>query len=164
MGKAPSQEKNLITNRKARHLYHILQTVEAGVELAGTEVKSLRAGQGSLTDAYALADRDELWLQGLHIPPYTQGNRYNRDPDRRRRLLLHRREINRLRGQVAIKGMTLVPLRVYLTPRGWVKVEIGLCKGKKVYDKRDDIRERDLRREAQREMKHQPRHRGRDEE
>ncbi len=148
-----SQAKNLITNRKARHLYHVLETFEAGIELAGTEVKSLRTGQGSLVDAYAVVQQGELWLQGLHIPPYEQGNRYNRDPYRKRRLLLHKREIGRIAGQVAAKGITVVPLRVYLNARGRVKVEIALCKGKKVFDKRQDIRDRDERREAEREMK-----------
>ncbi len=153
MAKGTSAGKALITNRKARHLYTILDTHEAGIELAGTEVKSLREGHGSLTDAYAAARGGELWLQGLHIPPYSQGNRYNKDPDRQRKLLLHRREMNRLMGSVSTKGLTIVPLRVYLSERGWVKVEIALCRGKKVYDKRHDIRDRDLRREAEREMK-----------
>jgi SsrA-binding protein len=154
MAKSAPGAKTLITNRKARHLYEILDTMEAGLELAGTEVKSLREGKGSLTDAYAVGRGDELWLQGLHIPPYEHGNRYNKEPDRLRKLLLHRREINRLLGTVATKGLTIVPLRVYLNDRGWVKVELALCRGKKVYDKRRDIRDRDLRREAEREMKH----------
>jgi len=153
MGKSSAAGKNLITNRKARHLYEVLDTFEAGIELAGTEVKSLREGHGSLTDAYAVGRGQELMLQGLHIPPYAQGNRYNRDPDRPRKLLLHRREIDRLLGTIATKGLTLVPLRVYLSKDGWVKVELALCRGKKVYDKRRDIRDRDLRREAEREMK-----------
>lgn len=153
MSKTPPGRKALITNRKARHLYQVIDTFEAGIELAGTEVKSLREGHGSLTDAYAVGRGRDLWLQGLHIPPYSQGNRYNKDPDRTRRLLLHRREIDRLLGTVATKGLTIVPLRVYLNEKGWVKVEIALCRGKKVFDKRHDIRERDLRREAEREMK-----------
>lgn len=153
MSKPAPEHKPLITNRKARHLYEILDTFEAGIELSGTEVKSLRESHGSLTDAFAVRRGTELWLQGLHIPPYSQGNRYNRDPDRIKRLLLHRREIDRLLGTVATKGLTIVPLRVYLNKKGWVKVEIALCRGKKVFDKRNDIRERDLRREADREMK-----------
>lgn len=149
----PSQEKTIVTNRKARHLYHILETVESGIVLAGTEVKSLRAGQASFVDAYASVERGELWLTGLNISHYVQGNRYNRNPDRKRKLLLHKRQVLKLSGNVETKGTTLVPLKLYFNAEGRVKVELALCRGKKVFDKRADIRDRDNRRDAEREMK-----------
>ncbi len=153
MSPAERTEKTLITNRKARHFFTVLETFEAGLVLSGTEVKSLRGGGGSFVDAYATVEWGEMWMTGLHIRPYEQGNRYNLNADRRRKLLLHKRQTTRLAGSVAAKGNTLVPLRLYITPRGLVKVELALCKGKKVIDRRDDIRDRDLRRDAEREMK-----------
>jgi SsrA-binding protein len=143
-------------NRKARHLYHILETFEAGLVLSGTEVKSLRGGKASLVDAYAVIERGEAWLLNLHISPYEQGNQFNHEPRRKRKLLLHRREILRLIGKTREKGLTLVPLRVYFE-KGWAKVELALARGKKSYDKRDDI----AKREADREIARAVRGRGR---
>lgn len=142
-----------ISNRKAYFLYHVLEKTEAGIELFGTEVKSLRAGGGSLNESYALVRHGELWLEGFHIPPYSHGNLYNKIPDRPRKLLVHRKELLKMNEEVSQKGLTMVPLRIYMNARGKVKVELALCKGKKEYDKRDSIRERDLDREADRAMK-----------
>ena len=139
-------------NRKARHLYHIDQTWEAGIVLRGTEVKSLRAGQGSLNDSYADAEAGEIYLNNFHIPPYEQGNRFNVDSKRRRKLLLHKKEIKKIVGAVTQKGYTLVPLRVYFRGQH-AKAEIALARGKKEYDKRSDIKERESRREMDRAMK-----------
>ena len=145
--------KIICTNRKARHDYEILETMEAGMVLTGTEVKSLRAGAAQLKDAHAAIERDELFLFNAHISPYEQGNRYNHEPTRTRKLLMHEREIRRLIGKVREKGLTLVPLKLYFNDRGKVKVELGLARGKKTYDKRRDIAERDARREMQRARK-----------
>ena len=145
-------EKTVATNRKARHLYHIDETHEAGIALVGTEVKSLRAGGASLGDAFAMPKRGELWLLNLHIGPYEQGGRFNHEPMRRRKLLLHRREIERLAGAVSKRGCTLVPLRLYFRDRR-VKVELGVCRGKKAYDKRQAIKERDLKRTQERSFR-----------
>lgn len=133
---------NLATNRKARHDYFIEETLEAGIVLTGTEVKSIRQGRLNLKDSYALIRDGEVFLDGVHISPYEQGNIFNVDPERRRKLLLHRHEILRLKRQLDQKGLTLVPLRVYLV-RGRVKVELGLARGKKLYDKRETIAKRD---------------------
>ncbi len=133
---------NLATNRKARHDYFIEETLEAGIVLTGTEVKSIRQGRLNLKDSYALIRDGEVLLDGVHISPYEQGNIFNVDPERRRKLLLHRHEILRLKRQLDQKGLTLVPLRVYLV-RGRVKVELGLARGKKLYDKRETIAKRD---------------------
>lgn len=141
--------KSLIENRRARHEYHVMETFEAGIALSGTEVKSCRAGNVSLAEAYARINDDELWLVGSHIAPYEQGNRNNHEPVRNRKLLMHKREIVQLRQAVEIKGLTLVPLRVYLM-HGRVKVEIGLCKGKNVHDKRQDMKKREDDREMRR--------------
>ncbi len=141
-----------IENRKARHDYHILEKVEAGIELTGNEVKSLRQGSANLTDTYALARGEELILRGMHIKPYEEGNT-EANPQRDRRLLLHKKEIGRLIGSVSQKGLTLVPLRVYFNAQGWAKAEIGLCQGKKTHDKRETIRKRDQERELRREFK-----------
>ncbi|MEZ5066631.1 MAG: SsrA-binding protein SmpB [bacterium] len=139
---------SLITsNRKARHDYEILETFEAGLVLTGTEVKSLRAGKASLAEAYARLRGDEVWLIGAHIPEYSHGNRENHEPTRARKLLLHRREIERLRGQIEQKGLTLVPLRLYWS-KGRAKLEFALGRGKKHWDKREDT----AKREAQRDM------------
>lgn len=136
-------------NRKARHDYHIHETYEAGIALTGTEVKSLRAGKANIKDSYARIDDGELLLHNMHISPYDQGNRFNHEPLRTRKLLMHRYEINKLIGKTKEKGFTLVPLKLYFT-RGKVKVEIGLATGKKNYDKRQDIAERDAKREMDR--------------
>ncbi len=144
--------KVLVTNRKARRDYHILDTVEAGVVLKGSEVKSLRAGGGSLAGSYASVSGGEAWLHGLHINPYDPGSAFSPDPRRTRKLLLHRREINKLASAVAVKGQTLVPLRVYLKG-GLVKVELATGKGKRSYDKRQTIRKRETDRELARVRK-----------
>ena len=147
-----SGEKAISTNRKARHDFEILETYEAGLVLRGTEVKSLREGQVNFKDSYASIDRGEAWLVGCHIAPYHHGTDANHDPDRSRKLLLHRREIERLLGKVAERGLTLVPLRLYFK-EGRVKVELGLARGKKLHDKRASIRERESRREMEKETR-----------
>jgi len=138
-------------NRKARHLYHILETLEAGLVLTGTEVKSLRAGRANLGDAYAMVENGEVWLMKLHISPYEQGNQFNHEPLRKRKLLVHRRDIQRLIGKTQEKGLTLIPLRLYFRG-GWAKVELGLAKGKKSHDKREDIAKRDADRDIARAL------------
>jgi SsrA-binding protein len=143
-------EKAIATNRKAFHDYHVLETYEAGLALVGTEVKSLRESQVTFKDSYVVVDRDEAWLVGCHIAPYHHGSFENHDPERRRKLLLHRREINRLMGKVAERGLTMIPLRLYFKG-GRAKLEIGLARGKKLFDKRATLREREVRRELDRE-------------
>jgi len=145
-------EKLIVDNRRARHDYHLSDKVEAGLVLSGTEVKSLRGGQATLQQAYAEVREGEAWLNGLHIPEYTQGNRANHDPDRPRKLLLHRREIDRIYGQVREKGFTVVPTRVYFKD-GRGKVELALARGKEIRDKRRDIAARDAKRQMERELK-----------
>lgn len=146
-------EKLISDNRRARHDYHILDRVEAGIALVGTEVKSLRMTNGiTLKDSYCDIRQGEVWLVGAHIQPYAMGNIYNHEPERRRKLLLHRHEILKLGQKVAEKGLTLVPLRVYFK-RGKVKVEVGLCRGKNTVDKRDTIKARESRREIDRAIK-----------
>jgi SsrA-binding protein len=144
--------KLIAENRRARHDYHLLERHEAGLALTGTEVKSLRAGQASLQRAFADLRDGEIWLVGAHIPEYAQGNVANHDPDRERKLLLHRREIDSLLGKVRERGLTLVPTRLYFK-NGRVKVEIALARGKEARDKRRDIAERDARRQIERELK-----------
>ncbi|MBN2053747.1 SsrA-binding protein SmpB [bacterium] len=144
----------VIKNRKAYAEYEILETYEAGIVLQGTEVKSIRDGKLSLKEAYAKVDRDEIWLVNCHVTPYDFGNRFNHDPLRPRKLLMHRQEIRRLIGKVRERGLTLVPLKVYFK-RGRVKVELGLCRGRKMHDKRAVIRDRTIKREVEREMKKQ---------
>ena len=139
-------------NRRAKHNYEILNTYEAGLVLTGTEIKSLRAGNANLSDAYAQPQDDELWLRNLHIATYTSAERYNHNPTRPRKLLLHRSEIRELSQQVSAKGLTLVPLRLYLT-RGLAKVELGLARGKRRHDKRRTIIDRERKREAERAIK-----------
>lgn len=152
--KPQSGPRNLITNRKARHLYELVDKIEAGIELRGSEVKSLREGGGSIAEAYVEPRSSQLFVTGMTIPPYSNTAVAFSEPQTRdRRLLLHRREIDRLTGAVAQKGMTIVPLRVYLNERGLVKVEIALARGKSSIDKRQDIKERDVRRELEREYK-----------
>jgi SsrA-binding protein len=144
--------KTVATNRKARHEYEIEETYEAGLVLSGTEVKSLRGGHCSLADGYAVIRNGEAILQGVHIAPYKEGSIYNADPVRSRRLLLHRREINRLATKTKERGYTLIPLRVYFKG-GYAKVELGLARGKKTYDKRRKLREEDERRRTQEALK-----------
>jgi SsrA-binding protein len=148
----PRGEKLIVDNRRARHDYHLGDRYEAGLILTGTEVKSLREGKATLRQAYADVRDGEAWLVGLHVPEYEQGNRANHDPDRPRKLLLHRREIDRLVGAVREKGFTLVPTRLYFRD-GRVKVEIALARGKELRDKRRDIAARDARRQIERELK-----------
>jgi SsrA-binding protein len=144
--------KVVVRNKKARHEYHILETWETGIVLQGTEVKSLRQGRANLQDAYATFSGGELWLQSLHISPYEQGNRYNHDPLRPRKLLLHRQQLRKLIGQVEQQGLTLVPLDVYFS-RGIAKLTLALVRGKKQYDKREDLRRRADQREMERAFK-----------
>lgn len=153
-----TSEKLVCQNRKAWHEYFMDETLEAGVELVGTEVKSLRGGGGSIAEAFAQIKGGEAWIQQFHIPPYEFGNINNVDPVRMRRLLLHRKEIDRLAEAVSRKGYTLVPLKVYFT-KGRAKVLLGLARGKKAYDKRETLKERDTTRQLQRAM----RSKGRDE-
>jgi SsrA-binding protein len=152
MSAQEDQEKNISVNRKARFNFYVEDTLECGIELKGTEVKSVKAGKLSYTDSYAKVENNELWLVGLHISPYDFGNIHNHDPDRIRRLLAHRKEIKRLRRKIIEKGLTLIPLRFYLV-NGRLKIELGICKGKKVFDKREEIKKRDLKRLAEREYK-----------
>ena len=149
---ANEEIKVIAQNKKARHDYFIDQTMEAGIVLSGTEVKSIRQGKVNLKDSYAAIRDGEVILSGMHVSPYEQGNIFNKDPLRDRKLLLHKREINRLIGLTQQKGMALVPLRLYFR-RGKVKVELAVAKGKKLYDKRADIAERDARREIDRRIK-----------
>jgi SsrA-binding protein len=144
--------QTLVSNRRALHDYNILETVEAGLALQGTEVKSIRAGNANLQDAYARPQDGEIWLWNAHIAPFDQGNRWNHEPRRPRRLLLHTREIGRLAARAQQSGLTLVPLRLY-DRRGKIKLELALAKGKKLYDKRAAIAERDARREIERAVK-----------
>ena len=145
--------KVIVTNRRARHEYSIAETFEAGIALMGTEVKSLREGRANLTDAYGVLDRGEVVLRGMHISPYSHTSQTKLDPRRDRKLLLHKREIRRLIGRVREKGLTLVPLKLYFNDRGIAKVELALAKGKKTYDKRRAIAERDAARDLRRELK-----------
>ncbi len=144
--------KIVAENRKAWHDFFIDETFEAGLALTGTEVKSLRAGKANLRDSYAVIEKNEVFLYNVHISPYEQGNRFNHDPLRTRKLLMHRSEIKRLSSRVREKGFTLVALRLYFK-RGKAKVELGLARGKKLYDKRAQIAERDARRDTERELR-----------
>ena len=144
--------KLISNNKKARHEYFIEDTYEAGISLAGTEVKSLRMGKCSLKESFIKDSKGELFIYNMHISPYEKGNIFNKDPLRVRKLLLHRFEINKLLGKATAKGYTIVPLQVYFKG-SLVKVQIGLAKGKKLYDKREDIAKKDLRREAERDFK-----------
>ncbi len=144
--------KLVANNKKAYHDYFIEETLEAGIELVGTEVKSIRMGKCSVKESFIRIDHGQVIVYGMHISPYEKGNIFNKDPLRPRRLLLHRSEINKIGGKITQKGYTLVPLKVYLKG-SLVKVEIGLAKGKKLYDKREDIARKDQKREAEREYK-----------
>src|SRR2546421_7868097 len=153
--KAPSNNepvKVITVNRQAYHDYYIERTIEAGIALKGTEIKSIRDGKVNLRGSYAIARNGELWLENAHIAVYEHGNRYNHEPMRNRKLLLHRREISQLQGRVETKGLTLIPLKLYLKG-GKAKIELGLCRGKKLYDKRDAIAERDAKREIERTIR-----------
>ncbi len=150
---AKKEERKLVANnKKARFDYFIEDTYEAGIALHGTEVKSLRMGKCSIKESFIRIEKGEVYIYGMHISPYEKGNIFNKDPLRVRKLLLHRYEINKLEAQMQQKGYTIVPLNVYFS-KGLVKVEIGLAKGKKLYDKRQDIAKKDQRREAEKEFK-----------
>ena len=149
---ANSSLKTIAQNKKAFHDYFVEESLEAGIELCGTEVKSLRRGQCNLKDSWCSVVKGELLLNGMHISPYDHGNIFNKDPLRVKKLLLHRDEIRKLQGKISEKGYTLVPLQVYFK-KSLIKVEIGLAKGKKLYDKRQDIAKKDQRREAERDFK-----------
>jgi SsrA-binding protein len=145
-------KKVIASNRRARHEYAIEDVVEAGLVLTGTEVKSLRAGRASLTDGYGLITDNEAWLHGVHIPEYTQGTWTNHEPRRTRKLLLHRKEIDRLSSSIKERGLTLVPLSLYFKD-GRAKIELGLARGKRTYDKRHELAKRDAAREVERELR-----------
>ncbi|MBE6873657.1 MAG: SsrA-binding protein SmpB [Ruminococcus albus] len=144
--------KQIADNRKARHDYFILETIECGIELVGTEVKSIRQGGVNLKDSWCSVDDGEMWIKGMHISPYDHGNIFNKDPRRVRKLLLHKREIMRLFGQVQQEGLALIPLSLYFKGSR-VKVALGLCKGKKLHDKRDDMAKKAANREIERALK-----------
>ncbi len=152
MAKPIVKDKPLAQNRKARHDYHILETVEAGLVLKGTEIKSIRAGKMNLQDGFISFSNGEAWLKNVHISPYEHGNIFNHDPIRDRKLLLHKKEITRLSQEVRQKGVTIVPLKVYLV-RGRAKVLIGLAKGKNLYDKRHSLKEQQAKRDIDRALK-----------
>ncbi|WP_085830683.1 SsrA-binding protein SmpB [Collinsella vaginalis] len=156
---APTRrERKLIAkNRSARHEYFIEETFECGIELTGTEVKSLRERASQITDTFALVRDRECWLIGMHIHPYSNGGVWNRDPDRRRRLLLHRKQIDYLDGKLRTRGYALVPLELYFNEDGRVKLSLGLGRGKKLYDKREDMAKRDVQREIDRALKERSR-------
>ncbi|MDD4413668.1 MAG: SsrA-binding protein SmpB [Oscillospiraceae bacterium] len=147
-----SNIKTITKNKKAFHDYFIEESLEAGIELSGTEVKSLRQGAVNLKDAWCSIDSGEVFINGMHISPYEKGNIFNREPTRVRRLLLHKREILRLYGLMKQQGYTLIPLSLYFK-KSLVKVQLGLCRGKKLYDKREDAARRDMKREAERALK-----------
>ena len=144
--------KTITENRKARHEYFVIEAFETGIELVGTEVKSIRQGGVNLKDSWCSIDNGQLYIRGMHISPYEKGNIFNRDPLRVRRLLMHRKEINRLFGKIKQDGLTLIPLSLYFKDSR-VKVQLGLCKGKKLYDKRADAAKRDAKREIDRSLK-----------
>lgn len=144
--------QTITTNRAARHEYFVLETYEAGIELYGTEIKSIRNGSVNLKESWADIQNGEVFVYGMHISPYEMGNIFNRDPFRVRKLLLHRKEINKLMGKIKQEGLTLIPLSLYFKKQ-YVKVELGLCKGKKLYDKRESMAKRDAKRDIDRAMK-----------
>ena len=150
------ESKVVATNRKAFHDYFVEEAFEAGIVLTGTEIKSVRAGAVNLRDSFAVVRNGELWVENVHISPYEAGNRFNVNPYRTRKLLMHRKEINRLMGRVKEKGLTIVPLRIYLK-QNRAKVEVALVKGKKQYDKRESISQRDAKREIERAVKERTR-------
>ena len=153
-----SKQKDIARNRRARYEYEIVETFEVGIELTGTEVRSLRENNCQLTDCFALIRHGEVWLHNVYIPPFSMGNIANVDPDRKRKLLLHRKQIRYLEQKVAQQGMALVPLRMYFNERNLVKLELALARGKKVYDKRAAIADRDMKRNIERAMKERNRY------
>ncbi len=144
--------KVVAENRKAYHDYFVEEKIEAGILLTGTEIKSIRNGRVNLKDSYARIENGEVWLHQMHISPYEQGNRFNHEPLRTRKLLLNKTEISKLIGKVQLQGLTLVPIKIYLK-RGLAKIDLGVCRGKKNYDKRQDIAEKDAKREIERAMR-----------
>lgn len=150
--------KVVAQNRKARHDYFILDTLECGIVLTGTEIKSVRAGNLNLKDSYASIEKGELWLVGMHVSPYEKGSYYNHEPERTRKLLVNRSELIRLQGKIREKGLTLVPLSVYIKNGRKAKVELAVAKGKTSYDKRDSIAERDAKRDMSRAVRHKGRY------
>ena len=146
------EDKTIALNRRARHEFLIEDSLEAGIVLSGTEIKSIRAGKVNLADAFARIDKGEAWLVGAHIAPWESGSRENHEPKRDRKLLLHRGQIDQLLGKSKAKGLTLVPLKLYITARGKAKLELGLGKGKQLHDRRREIQARDVRREVEREL------------
>ena len=151
------EQKSIAVNRKASHDYELLERYEAGIELKGTEVRSLRDNGCQLIDCFALVRDGEVWLYNMHIPPFSQGNIANVDTDRKRKLLLHKKEIRYLDRQIREKGMTLVPTRIYFKENSLVKVELAVARGKKLYDKRESMAQRDTQREIERAMKERSR-------
>jgi SsrA-binding protein len=155
-GRRKAAAGDVATNRRARHRYELIETYECGIELLGTEVKSLRDGKAQLVDSYAVIDRGEVWLRNAHIPPYPPAADQNHDPERPRKLLLHRYEIERLVGRIQRRGLTMVPTRIYFKgPRA--KVELALARGKEQRDRRREIADRDMRRDVERELKQRSR-------
>ncbi len=153
MTKEAPPNKDIVQNRKARFEYFILESIEAGIMLTGSEVKSLRAGKVAIVDSFAQIKDGALWLVNLNIAEYKQANKMNHEPTRARKLLLHKSQINKLIGKMKEKGLTLIPLSLYFNKRGFVKVNLGLCKGKAVHDKRESIKKKDWNRQKQRIMK-----------
>jgi SsrA-binding protein len=151
MTKEDVEQKNVVTNRRARYEYFVLESYEAGIALKGTEVKALRAGSVNLQDGHVMVRHGEFWLVGMHVSPFEKGNINNHDPLRDRKLLLHAKEIRKLTAKLQEKGLALIPLRVYFK-RNIAKVEIGLCKGKKFFDKRETIKQRDVERQLRRDF------------
>ena len=145
--------KIVATNRKAYHDYHILDKYETGIELLGSEVKSLREGNANLKEAYIVIRKEQAWVLGIHINPYSHTGFEGHEPVRERRLLLHKREIGKIKISLEQKGLTPITLKIYFNANGWAKLEVGIAKGKKIYDKRKAIRERDIKREAERELR-----------
>jgi SsrA-binding protein len=147
-------QRLIAQNKKARYDYHILDTCEAGIMLLGSEVKSCRRGSATLKDSYARIENNEIFLTNVHISPYPFANRYNHEPLRKRKLLFHKREIKKLYGKIRERGQSFIPLKIYFNDQGKIKVEMALVKGKKNYDRREDIRKKDLKREAQKALKY----------
>ena len=152
------EEINIAKNKKAFFEYHISDEVEAGIQLTGTEIKSVRSQQANLNDAFCVFENNELWVKGMHIPEYKQGTHYNHEPKRSRKLLLKKSELKKLFSKVKEKGFTIIPTRLYISPRGFAKLEIGLAKGKKMYDKREGIKKRETDRELKRAEKEYRKH------
>ena len=146
------EQQIVVTNRKAFHEYHILDKYEAGMELLGSEVKSLREGNANLREAYVIIRKGQAWISGIHIKPYSHTGFDGHEPVRNRKLLLHNREINKIKAMLDQKGLTAIPLKIYINNKGLAKLELALAKGKKIYDKKNALKERDIKRESQREL------------